>query len=274
MLTVIIVSYNSAEIIRQCLAELFKELPCRVLIVDNASTGKSIAEFSSQFPNVDVILLGQNTGYGRAANVGLRMVSTRYALLLNPDLKVSAEQIEKLLSHTGNNTRNTAIWGPATRTEDYTGAAPRQVKWVTGSAMLFDVEKIREIGLFDENFFLFSEETDLCERTIQSGCSILFCPDVFFDHLGGQSSESAPEIEYMKWWHFGWSQCYRITKHNRCTTWKNPLRKYISYTLHSMLCIPPRRRRKWKAKSDGALAFIRGEKAFDASGNPKHDVRR
>lgn len=135
--------------------------------------------------------------------------------------------------------------------------------------MLFDVEKIRQIGLFDENIFLFSEETDLCERTIKAGYTIQICPDVFFDHLGGQSSTPAPEIEYMKWWHFGWSQCYRMTKHGHCTLWKNPFRKYISYQLHSWVAFPAERRKKWQAKADGAFAFMSGKKAFTESGSPQ-----
>jgi GT2 family glycosyltransferase len=219
-----------------------------------------------------VILQGTNTGYGRAANVGLRMAATRYVLLLNPDLTATTEQVEKLLARAQQDQDNTAIWGPATREEDRADAPPRPVNRINGSAMLFDVEKIRRVGLFDENIFLFSEETDLCARTLQAGYTIKLCPDVFFDHLVGQSSAYSPETEYMRWWHFGWSQCYRMTKHHQCTNWENPLRKYISYTLHGMLCCSPRRCRKWKAKADGALAFIRGEKAFDAGGIPSRSA--
>lgn len=272
MLTIIIVSFNSTEVIGRCLSDLLGKIQCRVLIIDNASTDRRAAGFSSQFPNVDVILLGTNTGYGRAANVGLRMADTRYALLLNPDLTVSAEQVEKLLHYAQQDTENTAIWGPATRKEDFEDVPPRHVNWVSGSAMLFDVEKIKRVGLFDENIFLFSEETDLCERTIKAGDSIKLCPDVFFDHLVGQSSHPSPEIEYMKWWHFGWSQCYRMTKHGQCTFWKNPRRKQFSYRLHSFTALSAGRRTKWQAKADGALAFIRGEKAFDSAGNPQRSA--
>jgi hypothetical protein len=73
----------------------------------------------------------------------------------------------------------------------------------------------------------------------------------------------------MKWWHFGWSQCYRMTKHNQCTLWKNPRRKQFSYRLHSFTALSAARRTKWRAKADGALAFIRGEKAFDPAGTPQ-----
>ena len=87
------------------------------------------------------------------------------------------------------------------------------------------MEKLRNIGFFDENIFLFSEEDDLCDRTLEAGYGIRFCPDVYFEHLVGQACASNPKIEYMKWWHFGWSTCYRMTKNNKVTWWKNPIRK-------------------------------------------------
>ncbi len=269
MLTIIIASFNSTEVICRCLAELLDQGKHRVLIVDNASPDGSAASLSARFPSVDVITLGTNRGYGRAANTGLRLTETPYALLLNPDLNVASEQVEKLFHHAQNDTSNTAIWGPATCKEDAADIPPQRVNNVHGSAMLFDVKKIRGVGLFDENIFLFSEETDLCKRTLEAGYSIALCPDVFFDHLLGKSSSAEPKTDYMKWWHFGWSQCYRMTKHEQCTAWENPRRKQITYRLHSLLAFSPSRRRKWRAKSDGATAFIRGEKAFAADDTPK-----
>ncbi len=135
--------------------------------------------------------------------------------------------------------------------------------------MLFDMNKLREIGFFDENIFLFAEETELCERTIKAGYEIKLCRDVYFNHLVGQASPPNPKIEYMKWWHFGWSQCYLMTKHNHTTWYKNPLRKWINYRIHSFTSNSSTKRLKWGAKADGARAFIRREKAFDKNGNAK-----
>ena len=271
-LTLIIVSFNSADNILLNLHDLLISGRYPALILDNASPDDSGEILKEQLPAVDVITLPTNWGYGRAANVGLRQAQTPYALLLNPDLEVPTDQIKKLLQHAKQGPESTAIWGPATTHAYFTDLPPKDTALISGSAMLFDVEKIKKVGLFDENIFLFSEETDLCTRTIQAGYSIQLCPDVLFNHLGGQSSSPSPEIDYMKWWHFGWSQCYRMTKHRQYTMWKNPLRKYIAYTLHSMLTISPKRRRKWQAKADGVLAFIRGKMAFDEQGIPQKSV--
>ena len=269
MLTVIIVSFNSAEVIRRCMTDFFNTCPHRILIIDNASPNGGLEGLSDRYPQLEILYLEKNNGYGRAANIGIRLTETPYALLLNPDIHLSTEKVRRMLAHIKNSSKNTAIWAPAVRKNDHCDQPPRSVQAVHGSAMLFDVEKIRTTGLFDENIFLFSEETDLCKRVIENGYGIQLCPDILFDHLSGQSADSSRETEYMRWWHFGWSQCYRITKHGQCTPWNNPRRKYFSYTLHHLLTPCPARRRKWKAKADGVLAFINGKQAFDASGLPQ-----
>ncbi len=274
MLTLIVVSYNSSSIINRCLHEIISSGEFPVLLIDNASPDGSAAILSETFPNAEIVAMDQNIGYGRAANVGLHKTGTPYALLLNPDLTATVSEIKKLLAHAQNDRRNNAIWGPATERKYITGKPPKNVKWVSGSAMLFDVEKIKKSGLFDENIFLFSEETDLCERTLSAGYKITFCGDVFFDHLIGQASPFDPQIEYMKWWHFGWSQCYRMTKHNRCTCFQNPRRKHLSYRFHTIFAFSSTKRKKWRAKADGAKAFVRGEKAFDEMGIPKRTAEK
>jgi GT2 family glycosyltransferase len=270
MISLIIISFNSASIIQQCQQQLLDATPFPTFIIDNASPDGSAKILAEKFPKVEVVALEQNIGYGRAANVGLKKVQTRYALLLNPDLIATSEQIEKLLAHAQNDPDNTAIWGPASLKKDATGDPPQSVKWVSGCAMLFDMEKLNTIGLFDENIFLFAEETELCERTIKTGYQIKLCRDVYFDHLVGQASPPNPKVEYMKWWHFGWSQCYLMEKHHHTTWYKNPQRKLINYRIHSFTSSSSKKRKKWGAKADGAKAFLRGEKAFQKDRSARH----
>lgn len=268
-LTVVFVTFNSHEILAGCLEQLASEPALRIVVVDNHSRDDTPDRIRARFPHVTVIEQGQNLGYGRAANVVLREARTPYLLLLNPDVRTTPADIGRLLEHARNDAANTAIWAPTTKREDFTGAPPTQVTWVSGAAMLFDVSRIRKIGLFDENIFLFSEETDLCERTLAADYSITLCHDILFDHLVGKSSPFDPKIEYMKWWHFGWSQCYRMDKHGQGTLFRNPRRKQLSYQIHSLLAFSARKRMKWRAKADGALAYLRGEKAFRTDGSPQ-----
>lgn len=266
MLTIIIVSFNSAEVIKRCQSDLLKSGEFPVLLIDNASPNGSAARLKEMFPNIGTISLEQNIGFGRAANIGLNKAETPYALLINPDLKTTTSDIYQLLTHAQKDPDNTAIWGPATDRKSFTGEPPRNVKWISGSAMLFNLEKIKKVGLFDENIFLFAEDTDLCERTLAAGYGIKLCPDTFFDHLVGQASPSTPALEYMKCWHRGWGQCYRISKNKHCTWSYNPRRKFFTYRLHSIISTSRKKRLQWKAKADGAAAFLHGEKAFDENG--------
>ncbi len=269
-LTVIFVTFNSQAVILNSLAKLVGDPSFRIIVVDNNSSDGTPALIRQRFPSVEVIEQPQNLGYGRAANVALRETDTDYALLLNADIITTLADIKKLLLHAVNDTADTAIWAPTTDIREFADAPPIMVTWVSGSAMLFDKEKIRQIGLFDENIFLFAEETDLCERTVKAGHSIKLCRDVFFRHLSGQSCPPSEKTEYLRWWHFGWSQCYRIVKNGHNKIYRNPYTKYLGYLIHSFTATSKTKRMKWKAKSAGALAYIRGEKAFRPDGSPQH----
>ncbi len=268
MLTIITISYNSDNVLKQCLAPLIDSNEFPVVIVDNASTDGSAERLQDRFPTAELIALEQNIGYGRAANIGMEKVETPYALLLNPDLTASISDVKKLFTHTQND-QSTAIWAPASSPVDFTGEPPEAVEWVSGCAMLFDMEKIKNVGLFDENFFLFFEETDLCARTLGKGFSIKHCKDVYFDHMLGQACTPSPEIEYMKWWHFGWSRCYYFNKHGWSQKKRSPQRQFRQYHSKYFISARPAKRRKYKAQATGAKAFLRGEKAFLNDGTPQ-----
>ena len=268
-LTVIFVTFNSQGVILNSLAKLADDPNIEVLVVDNHSNDGTPGLIRERYQDVQIIEQTQNIGYGRAANVGLRMTDTKFALLLNADIITTPMDIQKLLNHAINDTAGIAIWAPTTDVREFADVPPLVVDWVSGSVMLFDVEKVRQVGLFDENIFLFAEETDLCERTLKSGYSIKLCRDVFFRHLSGQSCPPSEKVEYMKWWHFGWSQCYRMVKNGHDSVFRNPYTKFLGYLIHSFTATSKTKRMKWKAKSKGALAYIRGEKAFRTDGSPQ-----
>jgi len=267
-LTIITISYNSQKILSQCLAPLIESGKYPVIIIDNASPDDSESALKNRFPQAKTIALKQNIGYGRAANLGLEMVETPYALLINPDLKAEVEDIQQLLNHALTDSSQTAIWGPASENEDNTGAPPQTVKWISGCAMLFEMDKLRKIGLFDENIFLFFEETDLCERANAAGFTITQCNDVYFEHLLGQASTPSPAIEQLKNWHFGWSSAYFHSKHKLISKKQNPKRRLFTYRRKSIFNLNHTSRIKYKNRANGIRAFLSGEKAFDRQGLP------
>jgi GT2 family glycosyltransferase len=155
--TIIVVSYNSYEIAERGLAGIFASERYPSIVVDNASADGSAQRFRARFPGATVIGLDKNIGYGRAANIGLRLVETPYALLLNPDIEVTEAAVESLLAVARDDASHVSIWAPAVRREEYSeNASPECVLWVSGCAMLFRAGLIRDVGLFDENIFLTS----------------------------------------------------------------------------------------------------------------------
>jgi GT2 family glycosyltransferase len=263
MLTIIIISYNSFEVLLRCQAALLQGKEFPILVIDNASSDGSADKLSCRFPAVEVLPLAQNLGYGRAANLGLGRVKTRYALLLNPDLIVQPDEIKRLLSAAISDDIRTVLWGPAVREKDLTGQSVVHVDKINGSAMLFDMERIQKVGLFDENIFLFFEETDLCYRIIQAGFRIGQCRDVFFRHLWQQSTPETPRIQYLKDWHYGWSYGYFLTKHRLDPKRQKIRRLYWRYRLRSWFSFCAKKRRQYRARKDGLFAFIQGGSAFD-----------
>jgi GT2 family glycosyltransferase len=251
-----------------CQDSLVRSKKYSTIIVDNASSDRSAEKLRRHFDGIQIEALEKNIGYGRAANVGLRMVQTPYALLLNPDILATPEDVIRLLTHAVGD-KCAAIWGPVAGTEELEDSPPEAVEWIRGCAMLFDVAKIRAVGLFDEEIFLFFEETDLCTRVISSGYEIKLCKDVLFEHLLGRSCVSNPAIEYMKGWHYGWSRCYYFDKHMPNIKKRTPERQYFQYRLKALTAIGPEKRCRYKAQADGAKAFLVGEKAFLGDGSPQ-----
>jgi len=268
-LTIISVSYNSASAFLSYWKKFLDTTQFKVVIVDNASCDDSVQILSRTFPGHHMLSLKSNIGYGRAANKGIEQCRSRFALLLNPDLKVSEELVIKLLALAMNDEDNTAIWAPAVAGAAFTGGQPVSVEAVLGAAMLFDLHRMNKVGFFDENIFLYSEETDLCYRTRQKGYEVKLCPGLYFEHIGDGSSAHHHSLVYMKSWHFGWSRCYYLHKHSLYSARYNPARMYRNYRFKSYIGLNSVNRLRYRGQADGIKAFIRGEKAFKADGNPQ-----
>lgn len=269
MLTLVIVSYKSAEVLLRCQSELLSSGRYPIVVVDNASPDGSAARIRQAFPQVRVEELPRNLGYGGGANAGIRLAATRYVLLLNPDLQASVEDIESLLDVACRAGETAAICAPATRPEDVSATVPVEKDWVLGAAMLFDVQAMKDVGWFDESFFLFYEEKDLCLRAAQAGKKILYCPSICFPHLKGQSASPSSAIDYLKQWHVGWSSQYYFRKHSMATGKRRPWRMLLQYQFRALVSGSARTRLKYRARVRGVLAFMRGQAAVDAAGRPR-----
>ena len=213
-ITVVITSFKSENKIRDCLNSIDKQ--CKIINVENSDNQDYKTSIEKEFSNVKCILSGENFGYGKGNNIGLKAVKTKYALILNPDTKLYPDTLNKFFK-VAKEKRNFAVIGPGLIKDkkDYTTKNDKAVKTVKGFAMFFNLSEFENIGFFDENFFFFLEEIDLCIRLTKKNKKIYYCPSIPIQHEGGHSHDSAfnYQMELSRNWHWMWSTFYYNKKH-------------------------------------------------------------
>ena len=210
-ITVVIATFRSEEKIKNCLNSIDKQT--KVLVIENSNNLSFKENLEKEFSNVECVLAGANIGYGSANNIGLKQIKTKYALILNPDATLHSSALEKFIKVT-EQIHNFAIMAPYIQEEKdkfdknyLKNISPVEVKNVKGFAMFLNISKFKEVGFFDENFFFYFEEIDLCKRLINHGKKIYLIPEIKIDHGGGVSHDQSidVEMELSRNWHWMWS---------------------------------------------------------------------
>ena len=218
-ITIIIASFKSEKKIRNCLRSIDNQ--CNVINVENSDNSEHKRKIEQDFKNVRCILAGKNLGYGNANNIGLNEVKTKYALILNPDTELFPETLENFLL-VANKNPNFAIIGPnlikdkkKIQTEQNNHPNTKEVKTIKGFAMFLNLAEFKEIGFFDEKFFFFLEEIDLCMRVLKKNKKIYLSLNIPVYHEGGSSHDSTIdyEMELSRNWHWMWSTFYYNKKY-------------------------------------------------------------
>jgi N-acetylglucosaminyl-diphospho-decaprenol L-rhamnosyltransferase len=219
-LTAVTVAYNGLPWIERCLESL---AGVETIVVDHGSTDGTVDLVRGRFPAVR-LLVQENRGYGAGLNAGIRASSRPYVLIVNSDAWMVGDAVERLVGFAEAHPR-AAVVGPRLRNPDgslqrsvrgfptlwrlateyfflrklaprsralnafYAGGfghdTPREVEWVMGACFLARRAALDAVGLFDEDFFLFSEETDLLYRLHAAGWQVWFTPDAEVVHVGG-----------------------------------------------------------------------------------------
>lgn len=219
MVTVVSVTFESATLVDSLAATLQRFR--HVVIVDNASSDGCADALSKRLPSAKVIRNTINKGFGSANNQGVALVETPYALLLNPDCEISPEALAALID-TADRYPQAAIIAPqGWRSKDNVQPSyrhafyehrPKQAyqipdgtvsaKWLHGCCLLVRVDAFRNFGGFDERFFLYYEDDDLCLRALQAGHDCLLEPQAQVLHIGGASSKPSWRTDFFKQYHF------------------------------------------------------------------------
>jgi GT2 family glycosyltransferase len=247
-LSIIIVSWNTKEYLLRCVESIFQAGAidqAEVIIVDNGSREGSGDDVKGTSPFIRLIQNDRNLGFAKAVNQALQKASGRYVLLLNPDTQVKGGTIERLVAfmdahsdagaaggqllNSDGSKQNSIANFPSLTTEllnksllrwlfpkkfpgkerSYSG--PVEVDSVIGACMVVRRDAIKQVGLLDEDYFLFFEETDWCYRMKKAGWKIYHIPQIEVYHFQGKSAEKEKKkarVEY-------YCSRYRFFKKNK-----------------------------------------------------------
>jgi len=208
-LTIVIVAFKSDKKIISCLESISNKIP--IIIVENSDNVDFKKKIESKFKNVNCILTGENKGYSIANNIGLKLVKSKYALVLNPDTVLEKNTIKNFFVFAELN-KDFWLVGPASDQMveiDYKSKNSQEVKNLKGFAIFFNMSKFNG-EFFDENFFLYFEEIDLCKRIQINKGKIFLDKTIIINHEGGKSINNffSFELEKNRNWHWMWSTFY------------------------------------------------------------------
>ena len=263
-LAVVIVSYNVRAELDACLASFVGHThpyPTTVVVVDNGSTDGTQAMLLGKWPAVQLIESGANVGFARANNLGVRATKSEFVLFLNPDTIVPPGAIPALVrglaaqpdaAAAGPRLKDEAGFpelsfgwsiGPVSelrqkligalynqrlrvmvRTVDAWSRSAGEREWVSGAALVVRRADLEAVGLFDERFFMYTEDVDLCVRLRARGRKIQFVPQSEIVHLRGRSAGRNPETERLR----RRSQIAYYEKHH--SAWVPLLKAYLKLT--------------------------------------------
>jgi GT2 family glycosyltransferase len=243
--SVIVVSWNTRDLLARCLASLratpgrptlIDGLPAEVMVVDNASRDGSPEMVRARFPWVQLIANAENVGFARANNQAIPRCRFEYVLLLNPDTEVSPGAIRALVDCL-DRTPDAGAAGPRLlypdgrlqeschpaptltrelwsllhldalaprgryRMSEWDDRRPREVDVVQGACLLLRCALFDEVGVFDEQYFMYSEEVDLCRRLRLRGWRLYWVPGATVVHHSGQSTRQVETAMFLRLYH-------------------------------------------------------------------------
>jgi GT2 family glycosyltransferase len=218
-ITFVIVSFKSSHIIEKCIQSINSNI--KIIVVENSDDVVVKKYLENKFSNVEVIITKQNLGYGKGNNFGISKVKSQYAFILNPDAILEKNCLSELSKAQINLKDDFTILAPNLSNNYGYFSSPKnnlqneilEVDYVKGFAILINLKKINFDKIFDENFFLFLEEIDLCKRIKNSGGKIFVAMNSKVQHSGKQASEYSLSIELCRNWHWMWSLFYYNYKH-------------------------------------------------------------
>ena len=213
-LTVVIVTFKSEAKILDCIRSIGGL--AEIIVVENSNNINFKKKLENEFSNLKCILTGENLGYAAANNIGLRSVKTKYALVLNPDTILDKNAIKRFLE-SAEKFKDFWLMGPASDQMvdlEFGENDLIEVNNLKGFAILLNLSKFNN-EYFDERFFLYFEEIDLCKKVKNNNGKTYLDRKIKINHEGSQSVNNLNkfELEKNRNWHWMWSTFYYHKKY-------------------------------------------------------------
>ncbi|MCG8527285.1 MAG: glycosyltransferase family 2 protein [Opitutales bacterium] len=228
-ISVLIVTYNSEDEILNCLQSIkARDFSgnLELIVVDNNSSDDTVHRIESSSDNIRLLKNTWNKGFAKACNQGIEASDSEFVFLVNPDSILDAGCLERAVARMNTDPQIGILGGKLINTDQSEAPSARsfptlirkiqqyfnqpdlmeikaaqsgdmmEVEWVPGAFTCIRREMLNEIGLFDDRFFLYYEETDLCKRARNSGWKVVYDPACHIQHIGGASSVSLEEESF------------------------------------------------------------------------------
>jgi GT2 family glycosyltransferase len=228
--SIVIVNWNTRALLLQCIGSILETThgaSLEIIVVDNGSEDDSAQAVASAYPSARVIQNGENLGFAKANNIGMRLAQGEFLCLVNSDVIVLPGAVEEMLRYIRGNP-GIGILGPRLLNPDMSlqpsckyfptlrtagchavglnaffprnrylcgehmpsasHVRIRECDVMVGAFLMVRLTALKEVGLFDERFFIYGEEVDLCHRFHDCGWGVVYFPGVSVIHIGGASS--------------------------------------------------------------------------------------
>jgi len=275
-LSIVIVTYKSEAVVYDCINSIGNDI--EIIVVENSNNIRFKENLEKNYTNVSCVISIKNLGMGAGNNVGIKRVKNDFILILNPDVILENSTIDELIS-ASKNIQSYAILAPISSNINYPNYKklnrkyeatnpnePQKVKSVDGYAMLLNKKKLDKTLLkeyFDENFFMYLENDDLCKRIIDARENIYIIPTSKIKHLGGKAVDPKynNEVEFSRNWHWIWSKFYYKEKHfGYISAFLGGFPKFISSSLKYFIYLALGRKFKKKVYANRASGFFNAAK--------------
>jgi N-acetylglucosaminyl-diphospho-decaprenol L-rhamnosyltransferase len=275
-LSIVIVTYKSEAVIYDCINSIGEDI--EIIVIENSNNIQFKENLEKNYSNVSCIISLKNLGMGTGNNLGIKRVKNDFILILNPDVILENSTIDELII-ASKKILSYAILAPISSDIDYPNykmlnhkkeitdiKEPQKVRSVDGFAMLLNKKRLDKIFLkkyFDENFFMYLENDDLCKRIIDANEDIYIAPTAKIKHLGGKAVDIKYNnaIELSRNWHWIWSKFYYNKKHfGYLIAFSRGLPKFISSLIKYLFYLTLKNKFKQKVYLNRASGFFNAAK--------------